>query len=71
MLNLVSPFEYSAREFPIKKAVVFGEQSFTFAQVLVMVNKFAHALTAQGIGKGYKVALSCPNLPFSTSSTRK
>ncbi|MCG8563455.1 MAG: long-chain fatty acid--CoA ligase [Desulfobacterales bacterium] len=64
MLNLVSTFEYSAREFPTKKAVVFGEQSFTFAQILAMVNKVANALTAQGIGKGDKVALSCPNLPY-------
>ncbi len=64
MLNLVSTFEHSAREFPDKKAIVFGDQSFTFAQTRAMVNKVANALKAQGIQKGDKVALSCLNLPY-------
>ena len=63
MLNLASSFEHSAKEFPNKKAIVCAGQSFTFTQVLAMVNKVANALKAQGIGKGDKVALSCLNLP--------
>jgi len=64
MLNLVSTFEHSANEFPDKKAIVFQDKSFTFAQVAAMVNKVANALKDKGIQKGDKVALSCPNLPY-------
>ncbi|MEH0018120.1 MAG: long-chain fatty acid--CoA ligase [Desulfobacter sp.] len=64
MLNLVSTFEHSAREFPDKKAIVFQDKSMTFAQVAAMVNKVANALKQMGIGKGDKVALSCLNLPY-------
>ena len=64
MLNLVSTFEHSATEFPDKKAIVFQDKSFTFAQTAAMVNKVANALKAKGIQKGDKVALSCLNLPY-------
>ncbi|MBU0973395.1 MAG: AMP-binding protein, partial [Proteobacteria bacterium] len=64
MLNLVSVFEHSAKEFPGKKAIIFGDKSFTFAQVSAMVNKIANALKQKGIQKGDKVALSCLNLPY-------
>jgi len=64
MLNLVSTFEHSAHEFPDKKAIVFQDKSFTFAQVAAMVNKVANALKDMGIKKGEKVALSCLNLPY-------
>jgi long-chain acyl-CoA synthetase len=64
MLNLASTFEHSAKEFPNKKAIVFQDKSFTFAQTAVMVNKVANALKAKGIQKGDKVALSCLNLPY-------
>lgn len=64
MLNLVSVFEHSAKEYPDKKAIVFQDKSVTFAQTAAMVNKVANALRAQGIQKGDKVALSCLNLPY-------
>lgn len=64
MLNLVSTFEHSAKEFPDKKAIVFGDKSFTFAQTAAMVNKVANAIRGLGIQKGEKVALSCLNLPY-------
>jgi long-chain acyl-CoA synthetase len=64
MLNLVSTFEHSAKEFPNKKAIVFQDKSFTFAQTAAMVNKVANSLKAKGIQKGDKVALSCLNLPY-------
>ncbi len=64
MLNLVSVFEHSAKEFPQKKAIVFGDKTFTFAQVAAMVNKIANALKQKGIQKGDKIALSCLNLPY-------
>ncbi len=64
MLNLVSVFEHSAKELPEKKAIIFNDASFTFAQVAAMVNKVANALKDKGIKKGDKVALSCLNLPY-------
>jgi long-chain acyl-CoA synthetase len=64
MLNLVSTFEHSAREFPDKKAIIFQDKSFSFAQVAAMVNKVANSLKKIGIQKGDKVALSCLNLPY-------
>jgi len=64
MLNLVSVFEHSAKEFPNKKAIIFQDKNFTFAQTAAMVNKVANALKAKGIQKGDKVALSCLNLPY-------
>ena len=64
MLNLISVFEHSAKDTPEKKAIIFGDKSFTFAQVEAMMNKIANALKEKGIQKGDKVALSCLNLPY-------
>lgn len=64
MLNLASVFEHSAKEFPDKKAIVFQDKSFTFAQTSAMVNKVANVLKEKGIQKGDKIALSCLNLPY-------
>ncbi len=64
MLNLVSVFNHSVKEFPEKKAVIFGDKSFTFAQVNAVVNQVANGLTQIGIKRGDKVALSCLNLPY-------
>ncbi|MBN2232276.1 MAG: long-chain fatty acid--CoA ligase [Deltaproteobacteria bacterium] len=64
MLNLATVIDYSVQEYPAKTALVFGKQSFTFAQLNAYVNKIANGLTAAGIGQGDKVAISCPNLPY-------
>jgi len=64
MLNLVSTFEHSAKEFPDKKAIIFQDKNFTFSQVSAMVSKVANSLKKIGIKKGDKVALSCLNLPY-------
>jgi long-chain acyl-CoA synthetase len=64
MLNLVSTFEHSAKEFPDKKAIIFQDKSFSFSQVAGMVNMVANSLKKIGIKKGDKVALSCLNLPY-------
>jgi long-chain acyl-CoA synthetase len=64
MLNLSNVFEYSAKEKPDKTAIIFGEKKFSYSQVLAMINQVANGLKANGIGKGDKVALSCPNLPY-------
>lgn len=64
MLNLATFLENSALELPGKTAVIFGEMSFSYAQINGAANQVANGLQAAGIGRGDKVALSCPNLPF-------
>ena len=64
MLNLAVLLEDSAREFPARIAVICGETHLTYAAVEAKANQVAAALAASGIGRGDKVALSCPNLPY-------
>ena len=64
MMNLVSVLEENVKEHPEKTAVVFGEQRFSFGLVNAMANRVANGLKSNGISKGDKVALSCPNLPY-------
>jgi long-chain acyl-CoA synthetase len=64
MLNLASVFECSANQYPDKIAVVCGETRLAYGQMQQAVNRIANGLQAQGVGRGDKVALSCPNLPY-------
>ncbi len=64
MLNLAVLLEDSAREVPGRDAVVFNDVKLNYAQVNGAANQVANGLSALGIQKGDKVALSCPNLPF-------
>jgi len=64
MLNLATMFEYSANLYPDKIAVVCGPTRFTYRQIQEAVNRISNALSAEGIGKGDNVAVSCPNLPY-------
>ena len=64
MLNLATLLEDSARELPGKTAVIFGDMRFSYAQINGAANQVANGLKAAGIGRGDKVALTCPNLPF-------
>jgi len=64
MLNLANILDYSAKEYAEKTALVFGDKRFSYAQLNAVANQVANGLTALGIGKGDKVALSCPNLPY-------
>lgn len=64
MLNLAMIVEDHARKRPAREAVVFGDTRLTYAQLNAMANQVANGLAARGIGRGDKVALSCPNLPF-------
>ncbi|MDH5647507.1 MAG: AMP-binding protein, partial [Candidatus Heimdallarchaeota archaeon] len=50
-LNLCSILDGSAREYPNKTAVVFGEQRYTYAQINGAANKIANALVSKGIQK--------------------
>jgi long-chain acyl-CoA synthetase len=64
MLNLAVLLEDSARDMPSRDAVVFNETRLTYAQVNGAANQIANGLSALGIGKGDKVALSCLNIPY-------
>ena len=64
MLNLATVLDYSEKENPDKTALVFGNSRLAYAQVATAANKIANGLIKAGIGKGEKVALSCPNLPY-------
>jgi len=64
MLNLASVFDYSAKQYSEKTAVVCGPTRLTYGQLDQAVNRIANGLTAAGIGRGDNVALSCPNLPY-------
>lgn len=63
-LNLASILEDSARNYPGKTALIYGEQKYTFAQINGAANKIANALVDNGIGNGDNVALSMLNLPY-------
>ena len=64
MLNLATVLDSSVREYPEKDAIIFEGKRFTFAQLNAAVNQIANGLVEMGVGKGDKVALSCPNLPY-------
>ena len=63
-LNLASIIEHHARNAPEKEAIIWNEMRFTFGQLNGLANRVANALAKMGIGRGDKVALCCPNLPF-------
>ncbi|GAA1981156.1 long-chain fatty acid--CoA ligase [Catenulispora subtropica] len=64
MLNLAVLLENTARDLPERDAVVLGDLRLTYGQVEAAANQVAGALAARGVGRGDKVALSCPNLPY-------
>ncbi|MDP5309539.1 long-chain-fatty-acid--CoA ligase [Streptomyces poriferorum] len=63
MLNLSSLLEHSAREHPGRIALVLGDTRLTYAELLARSQDIAGALRRRGIGRGDRVALSCPNVP--------
>ncbi|GGO04053.1 long-chain-fatty-acid--CoA ligase [Microbispora rosea subsp. aerata] len=64
MLNLAVVLEDSAREKPDATAVVFGDLRLPYSLVNTIANQVANLLVSRGIGRGDKVALACPNLPY-------
>lgn len=63
-LNLASIVEHHAKLAPQKEAIVWNDVRITYGQLNNYANHVAHALTEMGIGRGDKVALMCPNLPY-------
>ncbi|MCT9931078.1 long-chain fatty acid--CoA ligase [Planotetraspora sp. A-T 1434] len=64
MLNLSVVLEDSARETPDRTALVLGDLRLPYSLVNTVANQVANMLVSRGIGKGDKVALACPNLPY-------
>src|SRR5215470_5176158 len=64
MLNLAVLLEDSARHTPDRVAIVDDRTQLTYRQLDAAANQVAGALVARGVGRGDRVALSCPNLPY-------
>ena len=64
MYNLSIFLEDSARRYPGRDALVLGDVRLTYAQVDAMANQVANLLVDLGVGRGDRVALTCPNLPY-------
>ncbi len=52
-----------AAEYPDRPALVYRDTALTYAQLTGMVNRFAGALAAEGLGKGDRIAILLPNVP--------
>src|SRR5690349_6055980 len=63
-LNLAWIIEHNAKLTPEREAIVWNDVRMTYGQLDALSNKVANALTEMGIGRGDKVALSCPNVPY-------
>jgi fatty-acyl-CoA synthase len=64
--DVLTPVKFlmrSARVYPDKVAVVHGDSRYTYGQFHKRVNRLAHALQKNGIGRHDKVAFICPNIP--------
>lgn len=55
---------HHARLAPEKEAIVWDSVRLSYGELDKLSNRVANALVEMGIGRGDKVALSCPNLPF-------
>ncbi|WP_214320529.1 long-chain-fatty-acid--CoA ligase [Nonomuraea sediminis] len=64
MLNLSTVLEDSARNAPDHAALVFGDMRLPYSMIDTVANQVANLLVSRGIGRGDKVALACPNLPY-------
>ena len=64
MLNVAANLQRTAKVFPTKIAVQFMDKAINYAQLNGAANQIANGLRAKGIGKGDKVVLACPNLPY-------
>lgn len=64
MINIAINLERNAALLPSKTAICFADKQITYAQLNDAANQVANGLKALGIGRGDKVVLSCPNLPY-------
>jgi long-chain acyl-CoA synthetase len=63
LIPLQEILQKSAKEFPQKTAIVFGEREISYAQLDLLSNKFANSLIKLDVKKGDRVAIFLPNIP--------
>jgi len=64
MLNLAVVLEGTVREHQERLAIVQGPVRLTYAQLDAAASQVANALKDRGVGRGDRVAMSCPNVPY-------
>ena len=64
MMNVAANLVRNATLLPDKVAIRFGERAISYAEFDRAANQVANGLRALGVGRGDKVALACPNLPY-------
>jgi len=62
-LNLADALRESARESPDKAAVIAGNQSLAYAELVAMVQQLAGGLARLGLHRGQHIAILLPNVP--------
>ena len=63
ILSPVSFLDRSARVYPDKTAVIYGDRRYSYREFQARVRRLASALLDAGIGPGAKVVFICPNTP--------
>ena len=63
-LNLASMIVHHARVSPEREAIVWENVRLSYGELDKLSNRVANALVEMGVGRGDKVALISPNLPF-------
>ena len=61
VMNLGDLLSEAARRFPDRPAVIQGERSWSWAEMIARVDGFASSLAALGIGPGDKVIIHARN----------
>lgn len=62
-MNVGTFFTKSARTYPEKLAIAYGEQEWTYRETNERIDKLANALRGLGIQRGSHVAILLPNCP--------
>ena len=62
-MNVGKVLRTTAARLPDKKAVIFGNKSFTFSQLDQGADRVANFLARRGIKRGERVAIVFPNIP--------
>lgn len=62
-MNVGKVLRDTAARLPRKRAVIFGNQSFTFSELNLAADRVANFLTEKGVGKGDRVGMIFPNIP--------
>ncbi|MBB5349200.1 fatty-acyl-CoA synthase [Desulfoprunum benzoelyticum] len=63
ILSPVSFLERSARVYPDKTAVIYGDRRYSYREFQARIHRLANALRSSGIAPGDKVIFLCPNTP--------